>query len=134
MCCSSGRRDSLRKPGSYLIPFPRIKARNDPQFLAMKTDLYSKDQDGTSPECEAHNISMINEMVRFAIILRKTSKEIYHDSKRLTLLEKSVRALELDAELMAWRKSLPAWLDLESSSLREPMWASKQKLVLQLSM
>jgi hypothetical protein len=104
------------------------------KFLAMKTNLYSKDQDGTLPECEAHNISMINEMVRFAIILRKTSKEIYHDSKRLTLLEKSVRALELDAELMAWRKSLPAWLDLESSSLREPMWASKQKLVLQLSM
>lgn len=79
-------------------------------------------------------MSMINEMVRFAIILRRTSKEIYHDSKGLSLLEKSVRALELDAELLAWRKSLPAWLDLESSSLREPMWASKQKLVLQLSM
>ena len=53
---------------------------------------------------------MINEMVKFAIVLRKTSKEIYHDSKGLTLLEKSVRALELDAELTAWRKALPSWL------------------------
>lgn len=76
---------------------------------------------------------MINEMVKFAIVLRKTSKDIYHDSKGLTLLEKSVRALELDAELTAWRRDLPSWLNLDSVSIREPEWASKQKLVLQLS-
>lgn len=78
-------------------------------------------------------MSMINEMVRFAIVLRKTSKEIYHDSKGLSLLEKSVRALELDEELTSWRRNLPSWLNLDSNAFREPEWASKQKLVLQLS-
>ncbi|KIN05388.1 hypothetical protein OIDMADRAFT_158009 [Oidiodendron maius Zn] len=68
MCSSAGRRDSLRKPESYVIPFPKIK----------------------------------------------------------------VRALELDEELTSWRRNLPSWLNLDSNAFREPEWASKQKLVLQL--
>jgi hypothetical protein len=78
-------------------------------------------------------MAMINEMVRFAVVLRKTSKDIYHDSQGRTLQQKSMRALELDAELMAWRRNLPGWLKLDSTSFTEPEWASKQKLVLQLS-
>jgi hypothetical protein len=79
-------------------------------------------------------MAMINEMVKFAIVLRKTSKEIYHDSKGLTLREKSARALELDEELITWKGNLPYWLNLDTISFREQEWASKQKLVLQLSM
>lgn len=79
-------------------------------------------------------MAMINEMVKFAIVLRKTSKEIYHDSKGLTLREKSARALELDEELITWKGNLPYWLNLDTVSFREQEWASKQKLVLQLSM
>jgi hypothetical protein len=93
-----------------------------------------QDQDGISSECEGPSIAMINEMVRFAIVLRQTSKEIYHDSKGLTLFEKSARALELDKELVAWKGNLPCWLNLDTVSLKEEEWASKQKLVLQLSM
>jgi hypothetical protein len=76
---------------------------------------------------------MINEMVHFSVILRRASKQIYHDSKGLTLFEKSAVALELDTLLENWRSNLPPWLNLDVKSLREPEWASKQKLVLQLS-
>lgn len=78
-------------------------------------------------------MSMVNEMVHFSVILRRASKEIYHDSKGLTLFEKSAIALELDVLLGDWRSNLPVWLNLDVKSLREPEWASKQKLVLQLS-
>jgi len=84
-------------------------------------------------ECEERDVAMINEMVKFAAILRRISKEIYHDSKGLSLLEKSARALELDSSLESWRGDLPEWLNLDTVSFREPEWASKQKLVLQLS-
>jgi len=76
---------------------------------------------------------MINEMVSFSVILRRASKQIYHDSKGFSIYEKSEIALELDALLGIWRSSLPPWLNLDVKSLREPQWASKQKLVLQLS-
>lgn len=76
---------------------------------------------------------MINEMVHFGFLLRRISKEIYHDSKGLTALQKSTIALELDELLQQWRSNLPDWLNLNSVSFREPEWASKQKLVLKLS-
>ena len=49
------------------------------------------------------------------------------------MYEKSAIALELDSLLGIWRSNLPPWLSLDAKSLREPQWASKQKLVLQLS-
>lgn len=44
--------------------------------------------------------------------------------------EKSAQCLLIDAKLCEWKKSLPANLDWESSSLVEPEWVSKQKVVL----
>ncbi|KAF2993750.1 hypothetical protein E8E13_001152 [Curvularia kusanoi] len=75
---------------------------------------------------------MINEMVRFAAILRRISKELYHDAKGLTLHEKSTIARELDRLLGDWKSNLPEWLDFSKVSFREEEWAGKQKLVLQL--
>jgi hypothetical protein len=69
------------------------------------------------PDLEEHNISMINEMASFSVILRRASKQIYHDSKGFTLYEKSAIALELDALLGIWRSNLPPWHNLDVKSL-----------------
>lgn len=75
---------------------------------------------------------MINEMVKFAVLLRRISKEIYHNSKGLTTLQKSNVAIELDILLDDWKSKLPEWLNLDVVTFREAEWAAKQKLVLRL--
>lgn len=75
---------------------------------------------------------MINEMAHFAVLLRRISKEIYHNSKDLTMPQKSDVAMQLDALLDEWMSRLPQWLDFNVVSFREAEWAAKQKLVLQL--
>jgi hypothetical protein len=75
---------------------------------------------------------MINEMVHFAAILRRISKELYHDSKGLTLLQRSGVARELESLLEDWKSHLPDHLSFDRVSLHEEEWAAKQKLVLRL--
>jgi hypothetical protein len=75
---------------------------------------------------------MINEMVHFAAVLRRISKELYHDSKGLTLFQKSAVAKELDTLLDDWKARLPGYLDFGKVSFRGEEWAAKQKLVLHL--
>jgi hypothetical protein len=118
MSCSAGRRDSLGKPRNYQIDLPHI------------TD----QKDNTLPErnFEKRSVMMINEMVHFAAILRRISKGLYYDSKGLTLLQKSIVAKGLDTQLHDWKSRLPSYLDFNTVSFREPEWAAKQKLVLQL--
>ncbi len=118
MSCSAGRRDSLGKPRNYQIELPRIQAQmaSSPR----------------SPELENCSFAMINGMVHFAAILRRISKELYHDSKGLTLLQKSAVATELDTLLDDWKARLPEYLDFGQVSFREAEWATKQKLVLHL--
>ncbi|KAG8410368.1 hypothetical protein J3459_017180 [Metarhizium acridum] len=118
MSCSAGRRDSLGKPRNYQINLPRI--RDQVSTVSNK------------PELENCSVAMINEMVHFAAILRRISKELYHDSKGLTLLQKSAVAKELDALLDDWKNRLPEYLDFSRVSFREAEWAAKQKLVLHL--
>lgn len=48
------------------------------------------------------------------------------------MLQKSSVAIELDGLLDDWKSRLPEWLDFSSVSFREPEWAAKQKLVLNL--
>jgi hypothetical protein len=118
MSCSSGRRDSLGKPQKYQINLPHIKSQNA--------------GDPTVTELENSSVAMINEMVHFAAVLRRISKELYHDSKGLTLLQKSAVAKELDTLLDDWKSRLPESLDFGQISFREEEWAAKQKLVLHL--
>ncbi|KAH7393850.1 putative C6 transcription factor [Phaeosphaeria sp. MPI-PUGE-AT-0046c] len=118
MSCSSGRRDSLRKPRNYLIPLPLIQN----QSISCSE----------APEAEHSSVAMISEMVHFAAILRRVSKQLYHDSKGLTLLQKSTIAKELDALLEDWKNRLPAWLSFGKVCFFGEEWASKQSLVLQL--
>lgn len=118
MSCSAGRRDSLGKPDNYKIDLPHIKGR--------ASNIEEKSHH------ENRSVAMINEMVYFAAILRRISKELYHDKKGLSLLQKSTVANKLDSLLDEWKDRLPVYLDFELTSFREEEWASKQKLVLQL--
>lgn len=71
-------------------------------------------------------------MVKFAALLLRASKELYHEAKHLTMVEKSKIAFELDASFTDWRSDLPPFLSPNSNSLKEPEWVGKQKLVLEL--
>jgi hypothetical protein len=118
MSCSSGRRDSLGKPRNYQIPLPLIRDQN---ISVLDT-----------PELEDSSVAIVNEMVHFAAILRRVSKELYHDSKGLNLLQKSAVAKELDGLLDGWKARLHKWLDFGELSFRGEEWATKQKLVLHI--
>lgn len=117
MCCSSGRIDALKSPKNYQMPLPIVRDSSEP-----------------SPETEDPSIAIINEMVRYAAIMRRASKDIYHDAKNRTLVEKARVALAIDDSLEEWKRGLPEWLQLDAVSLRESEWSGKQKLVLQLRM
>jgi hypothetical protein len=86
----------------------------------------------TGSDEEDHDVSMINEMVFLAVLLRRISKEIYHNPKALTVPQKSSVALDLDALLVEWKSRLPEWLNFDVVTLRESESAAKQKLVLHL--
>jgi hypothetical protein len=141
MCCSSGRRDSLGKPHNYKIPLPQIGVSSSPTFPPQSHTWHTgfdhlQDPDTPShsaAELESQSVSMVGEMVHLAAILRRISKQIYHDSKGLDECQKSLVAIELDELLDKWKMQLPEWLSLDTASIREPEWATKQKLVLRLS-
>lgn len=118
MSCSAGRRDSLGKPRNYHICLPQIRGK-----AATSSNV---------AELENGSFAMINEMVSFAAILRRISKELYHDSKGLSLAQKSTVADELDALLGEWKAGLSEHLDLDKISFRGEEWAAKQKVVLHL--
>ncbi|KAF5657699.1 hypothetical protein FHETE_10304 [Fusarium heterosporum] len=118
MSCSAGRRDSLGKPRNYQIDYPHTNDQNGPAL--------------NEADSESGRVTMINEMVHFTAILRRISKGLYYDSKGLTLLQKSTVAKGLDAQLEDWKARLPSHVAFNLVSFREPEWAAKQKLVLQL--
>lgn len=86
----------------------------------------------SSPEEEHCSVAMINEMVRLAVLLRRISKEIYHNPKGYTMAQRSSIALDIDALLEEWKNNLPEWHKFDHISLREGESAAKQKVVLQL--
>ncbi|KAH0346407.1 hypothetical protein KCU83_g7363, partial [Aureobasidium melanogenum] len=119
MCCSAGRFDSLGKPRKYPIPLPQIKSSNT-------------DSSSDVAYLEGPNVSMINVMVDFAVILRRISKDIYHCQKEVTASQKSAAAFFIDTLLDQWKLNLATWHNFDVVDFREPEWAAKQKLVLHL--
>ena len=71
-------------------------------------------------------------MVGLAQLLKGLSHELYHPSRNVTLAERSAKSLNLDQRLMEWKAKLPPNLDMEKTSLVEPEWVTKQKIVLEL--
>lgn len=71
-------------------------------------------------------------MVALAQIMSEASHLLYHSPKR-SMSEMSQIAMSLDNKLLAWKATLPHFLDIDAASLNDTEWAFKQKLVLRLS-
>lgn len=83
-------------------------------------------------DTEAEHVAIIPEMVKFAALLLRASKEVYHEAKHLSMLEKSKIAFNLDSCFTEWKNNLPSLLRPGTNSLKEPEWVGKQKLVLEI--
>lgn len=106
MCAAAGRESSLRESHHYRIPLPHTVAPDDPKQL------------------------FHTHMVSLAQIISDLSQETTDPDFNLRLPEKSKRCLEIDMRLVDWKENLPPVLDFDSTSLVEPEWMSKQKVVL----
>jgi hypothetical protein len=106
MCASAGRESALREPKHYQLPLPHILSPDDPQQL------------------------FTSHMVPMAQIMEQLSQEIYQSDKTKSLEERSKKCLEIDRSLLEWKSRLPPSLDFDKTSLTEPEWVSKQKVVL----
>ncbi|KKK17713.1 hypothetical protein ARAM_006333 [Aspergillus rambellii] len=116
MCCSSGRLDSVKELSYYQVPLPTIQG----SYVSFQ----SSDLDGDG-------VAMVPVMVSLARIMSEASHLLYHSPKRSTS-EMSQTAMKLEGELLKWKSDLPGFLDIDATSLNDPEWAFKQKLVLRL--
>jgi hypothetical protein len=106
MCAAAGRESSLRPPSAYRMPLPHEAAPDDPKQL-----FHTK-------------------MIDLACIVAELSVETTDPDFGNKMNVKSANCLAIDRKLLDWKKSLPSTLDWEASSLVEPEWVSKQKVVL----
>jgi hypothetical protein len=106
MCASAGRESALREPEHYHLPLPHTLSPGDPKQL------------------------FTSHMVPMAQIMERLSQEIYQSDDTKSLEERSKKCLEIDRNLHAWKSQLPSSLDFDRTSLTEPEWVSKQKVVL----
>jgi len=75
---------------------------------------------------------VVAQQVALSSIIRDASTVLYHSSEQSAVEQISEDAARLDNELESWRRRLPDLLDFDHVSLKEPEWASKQKLSLQI--
>lgn len=84
------------------------------------------------PERDDSEYAIIPWMVDFAQITRKVSVQIYHS--KISFHEKMQRALQIKAEMDRWLVQLPDRIKPDiwgrQTSLRDPKWARRQRLVL----
>jgi len=80
--------------------------------------------------------AIISCMTGLGKITRKVTLEVYHS--KATARQKYSIALEIERDLDAWLTSLPTMIRPETpagskfASLRDPKWARRQRLVLQI--
>ncbi len=96
------------------------------------SDVWQKESDSDPTELESPEVAMIPVMVELSQILRTASQDIYHDSTGRSVQEKSQIGFQLEELLTAWKNKLPSYLNIDSVSLNDAEWASKQKLVLRM--
>lgn len=108
MSASAGREATLREPTYYRIALPYALAPNDPKQ------------------------SLSEHMVALAHLLQELYQESFRMERPALTTHDSVKSLDLDRRLLDWKASLPRQLDLDSGSLVEPEWLTKQKIVLTL--
>jgi hypothetical protein len=69
-------------------------------------------------------------MVALAHLMDQLSQEIYQSDDPKSLAERSSKCLDIDRRLIQWKSNLPVSLDFDKTSLIEPEWVAKQKVVL----
>lgn len=99
-------------------------------FLLGRPDTLGRDEyhNRAIPPTDDTEYAIIPAMVRLGRIMRKVSISVYHS--RLPPLETVTLAFEISRELDDWLEALP---QRRGSSLREPDWRRKQRIVLELS-
>lgn len=108
MSASAGREATLREPTYYRIALPYALAPNDPK------------------QCLSEH------MVALAHLLQELYRETSRTEGPALTTQNSMKSLGLDQRLLDWKAGLPRLLDLDSVSLVEPEWLTKQKIVLTL--
>ena len=117
ICCSSGRLDCLKDIKVY-----QMGLLNYPDSLSISE---------VSGNADEKRVAIIPIVVALAELQRKVADEIYLTATT-TMASKATTALQLDESVALWKAGLPSFLNFSSTSLQEPEWASKQKLVLHL--
>lgn len=99
-------------------------------FLLGRPDTLGQDEyhNRAMPSIDDSEYAIIPAMVQFGRVMRRVSIKVYHS--RLPPAETVCIALGLSREIDEWFESLPQRRD---SSLKEPEWRRKQRLVLELS-
>lgn len=69
-------------------------------------------------------------MVTLAQLMDELSQEVYQSDDLKSLAERSNKCLDIDRRLIQWKSNLPVSLDFDKTSLVEPEWVAKQKVVL----
>jgi hypothetical protein len=69
-------------------------------------------------------------MVALANLMDQLSQEIYQPDDPKSLAERSRKCIDIDRRLILWKRNLPISLDFDKTSLIEPEWVAKQKVVL----
>lgn len=99
-------------------------------FLLGRPDTLGQDEyhNRAMPPIDDSEYAIIPAMVQLGRIMRKVSIKVYHS--RLPPAETVALAFDLSGEMDEWFEKLP---QRRGSSLREPEWRRKQRLVLELS-
>jgi hypothetical protein len=83
---------------------------------------------GQAPEDPKQTFT--SHMVALAQLMDQLSQEIYQSDDPKSLADRSNKCLDIDRRLIQWKSNLPASLDFDKTSLVEPEWVAKQKVVL----
>ena len=106
MSMSAGRASALAEPSCYIASLPSTVS--------------------SLPE------SFISYMVPFAALLNDICRKIYNANALIHRDQKSRECLVIDQQLQQWKHELDLSWSTSSSSLTEPEWRTKQKLVCNL--
>lgn len=78
--------------------------------------------------------SIIYAMIPLAQVMKELQTNIDRKAAGLSWSDKAAEACEIDRRLLDWERHLPAFLQWNTLTLRDPEWAMKQKVILELSM
>lgn len=123
MCASAGRESSLREPSHYRLQFPHILVSVEHVNASIPL-MWRQAPEDPKQAFTSHMIALAQLMDQFM------SQEIYQSDDPKSWVERSSKCLDIDRRLIQWKSNLPLALDFDKTSLVEPEWVAKQKVVL----